>query len=137
MTLMLCVDVTAVIESDGMSYSLGNAHRRIVSELVRLHQERPMTTISVHELVDVGWPGERILVDAGTNRVYVALTHLRKRGLNRVLEHHAGGYRLAPTTHVLFNFGTHISKQGCALHRRSVNDESSTASIRTGANQRP
>jgi hypothetical protein len=113
---MLCVDVTAVIGLGGLSHSLGNAHRRIISELVKLHQERPMATLSVHELVKVGWPGERILVDAGLNRVYVALTHLRKRGLNRILERHAGGYRLAPTTRVLFNIGTYLPNQGCALH---------------------
>jgi len=38
------------------------------------------------------------VAEAGANRVYVALTQLRRMGLRNVLEHREGGYRLAPRT---------------------------------------
>jgi hypothetical protein len=47
-------------------------------------------------LLAAGWPGERILPDAATNRLYVAIATLRKLGLRDVLVRFDEGYRLDP-----------------------------------------
>ena len=41
------------------------------------------------------WPGERIMPSAAANRVYVAISGLRRAGLAEDLEHSAAGYRIA------------------------------------------
>jgi predicted ATPase len=48
------------------------------------------------ELVDAGWPGERVLPQAAANRVYVAVTTLRKMGLGDVLKASDDGWCLDP-----------------------------------------
>jgi hypothetical protein len=55
----------------------------------------------VPELLEAGWPGERVLPDAGANRVYVALATLRKMGLKEVLKSNDSGYFLDPAVPVL------------------------------------
>ena len=42
-------------------------------------------------------PGERPLHEAGRNRLYVALSMLRKLGLRALIERDEAGYRLDPT----------------------------------------
>jgi predicted ATPase len=46
-------------------------------------------------LQEAGWPGERILAEAGAHRVRVAISTLRKLGLRDALETTPEGYRLA------------------------------------------
>jgi hypothetical protein len=47
-------------------------------------------------LLQAGWPGERVVPSAGANRVYVALTTLRKLGLRHFLLSRDDGYLLDP-----------------------------------------
>lgn len=46
-------------------------------------------------LAAAGWPGERIVPAAAANRVRVALSALRRAGLEPLIERHGGGWRLA------------------------------------------
>ena len=52
----------------------------------------PMTTA---QLLSVGWPGESPDVESGANRVYVAISTLRRMGLRGVIVRRGGGYALA------------------------------------------
>ena len=50
---------------------------------------------NVHGVLAAGWPGEVVLPDAASNRVYVAMATLRKLGLAPILHTSDDGYRLA------------------------------------------
>ena len=41
---------------------------------------------TLQELLQRGWPGEQVTVEAGANRVYVALAQLRRLGMRDVIE---------------------------------------------------
>jgi tetratricopeptide (TPR) repeat protein len=49
---------------------------------------------SVEECVAAGWPGEFIQHDAALNRIYQAISRLRRLGLRDVIEAADGGYRI-------------------------------------------
>jgi DNA-binding winged helix-turn-helix (wHTH) protein len=66
-----------------------------VRALVAQHRERAGTALSVDELLERGWPGEQV-AQSGANRVYVALTTLRKLGLRDFLNRDQAGYLLDP-----------------------------------------
>jgi predicted negative regulator of RcsB-dependent stress response len=87
-----------LVASDGSKFIQGShvivltrrlALRRIVAALV--HAKAPL---SVAELVAAGWPGERIQTSAARNRTHVALTTLRRLGLEGVLRQTPQGYVL-------------------------------------------
>jgi len=50
----------------------------------------------VEGLLEKGWPGERVHPEAGADRVYMALSTLRKLGLREVLVSRDDGYLLDP-----------------------------------------
>ncbi len=56
-------------------------------------------------LVALAWPGERILPDAATNRLYVALSGLRARGLRAWIVRRDNGYLLDPALRVRIEEG--------------------------------
>jgi tetratricopeptide (TPR) repeat protein len=58
------------------------AQARVLACLVDRHRGQP---VQVEDLVRAGWPDERISPSSATNRVYVALTSLRKAGLRRLI----------------------------------------------------
>lgn len=68
---------------------------RILRALVRSREQSPDETLSLEALIDAGWPGEKLISDSGSNRVYVAIATLRKLGLRERIERREGGYRLA------------------------------------------
>ena len=72
------------------------AIRGVLSLLVRLREERPGEAASIAELVEAGWPGERVLASAGAERVYAAVATLRRLGLSGVIQQKGGGYLLSP-----------------------------------------
>lgn len=81
---------------------LGPASRRILLALIDRHaQQGPPLTM--WELLEIGWPGEKPLPIAGANRVYVALTRMRRMGLREVLQRFDDGYQLVPGTVVQFS----------------------------------
>jgi Sigma-54 interaction domain/FHA domain len=76
------------------------AHRKPLTRLVRALAEarlaHPGQPLGPCELLALGWPDEQIVERAGANRVYVALTTLRKLGLRELLRRDEHGYLLAP-----------------------------------------
>lgn len=71
---------------------------RVLAGLVRCHQDQPERVLAAAELVALGWPDERVSAKAGINRVYVAVSTLRKLGLRDAIHRTRSGYRLDPET---------------------------------------
>jgi len=70
---------------------------RIVAALVRRRLDRPDVALARDELVAAGWPDEaRMSADSAKNRLKVAVSTLRKAGLERVLVTRGSGYLLDP-----------------------------------------
>lgn len=69
---------------------------KILRALVAAFERDGDKTLSLDEVVHAGWPGEKLLSDSASNRVYVALATLRKLGLRDAIERREGGYRLSP-----------------------------------------
>ncbi|MFT3765512.1 MAG: tetratricopeptide repeat protein [Minicystis sp.] len=74
-----------------------HAVRRLLLCLVARRRDSPGRGVSLTELQEAGWPGERMLPQAASNRIYVAINQLRKLGLKDCLRHSAEGYFLDPT----------------------------------------
>ena len=79
-----------------ISLAQRRAPRLILARLLEEREKKPGAVLGVEELLDAGWPGERVLAEAGASRVYVALGTLRKLGLRDVLLSRDGGYLLDP-----------------------------------------
>lgn len=71
------------------------ALRKCLCEFARMRTENPGVALSVHETVAIGWPGERIHPEAARERVYTAITTLRRFGL-RTLIRRDDGYLIDP-----------------------------------------
>ncbi|MDI3290368.1 AAA family ATPase [Polyangium sp. 15x6] len=80
------------------------AARLVLAFLVRARIDAPGRAVSLAELFEAGWPGERIASKAAANRVYVTLTKLRKLGLGALLQSRDDGFLLDPTAVVLESF---------------------------------
>lgn len=78
------------------------AHRpslaRLLHGLLQHHDRDPSRVLTPLELVELGWPDEQVKDQAGINRVYVAISTLRKLGLRDVIAKTRSGYRLDPST---------------------------------------
>jgi tetratricopeptide (TPR) repeat protein len=70
------------------------APSRILAALVAAYKAK--RGLSLENLVEAGWPGERIVQEAAAARAYVAVSTLRRLGLRPVLLHKDGLYRLDP-----------------------------------------
>jgi hypothetical protein len=82
----------------GARHALGARRtlRRLLVALAEARRDRAGVALTVEELLHAGWPGEDPLPEAGSNRVYVAISTLRKLGLGESLQRWDGGYRLDP-----------------------------------------
>jgi len=76
------------------------AMRFILDRLADERRTSPGAGLPLEVLLEVGWPGEKVMPSAGANRVYVALTTLRKLGLRKILLSRDDGYLLDPATPV-------------------------------------
>jgi hypothetical protein len=74
--------------------------RRMLLALAAGHARTRGTPLSQRELLDAGWPGERVGPDAARRRLQVAMWRLREIGLRRLLRADADGYLLDPTVAV-------------------------------------
>jgi len=70
--------------------------RRLLTRLARARDEAPGEVVTRDELLDAGWPGEKMLPRAAASRIYVAIRTLRELGLREVLVTRDGGYLLHP-----------------------------------------
>jgi predicted ATPase len=91
----IAADGTRAESPEGAVVDLGRhaANARILARLLaeRLAGGRPLDVAS---LTEAGWPGERIVPSAAANRVRVALSALRRAGLDDLVERSGGGWRL-------------------------------------------
>ncbi len=69
--------------------------RRLMTALLRAYRAGGRA-LSVEEMVDAGWPGDRSRPESAAARVYATVRLLRRAGLHETLETVDGGYRLAP-----------------------------------------
>ena len=75
--------------------------RLLLLRLIQEHAKKPGSPLTVDDLLAAGWPGERVIRDAGASRVYVALGTLRKLGLRDVILSREGGYLLDPLVKIV------------------------------------
>lgn len=69
---------------------------RMLDALAEARMSRPGQPLSAGDLLAAGWPGERVLAQAGQNRVRVGLTSLRNLGLRSAILTGEGGHLLDP-----------------------------------------
>lgn len=101
-----------VVASDGATFrvreeapvALGRRAnlRRILVALAKHRLERPGAALAADVLLARGWPGERVLAEAGGTRVRVAIATLRRLGLAPFLLTDQDGYLLDPRVGVAF-----------------------------------
>jgi hypothetical protein len=73
----------------------------VIGLLIARRLAAPGSTVSIAELVGVGWPGEKLVSGAGANRLRVLVSGLRSGGLKDVLRSAGGGYFLDPDVPVV------------------------------------
>lgn len=78
-----------------VSLTTRHANRRVLERLVQAHGDG--ATATVGDLLAAGWPGERVLAEAGAARVYTAVATLRREGLKDLIEKTETGYAIRPT----------------------------------------
>ena len=76
------------------------AMRLILRHLVQERIDNPGVATSLYDLVDVGWPDEHPLPEAGANRVYSAIRNLRNIGLKEYVLRMDDGYLVDPDASV-------------------------------------
>ena len=74
--------------------------RRLLRKLVERQREAPGAGVSLDELREAGWPGERMTAASAANRIYVALHQLRSLGLVDQVIRTQDGYLLDPNVPV-------------------------------------
>jgi predicted ATPase len=79
--------------------------RSLFSALLKARLEEPTRPVSVQQLVDAAWPGQKFIADSGANRVYVAIASLRSLGLGEILQTRTGGYLFDPHVPICMESG--------------------------------
>ena len=69
---------------------------RVLSTMLIARKDEPCRPLTVTDMLDRAWAEEKLLPRAGANRVYVAMTTLRKMGLRYLLVRTDTGYVLDP-----------------------------------------
>lgn len=77
-----------------MDVARRGAIRRVLHALVEQRHLAPGVGLPVERLFAAGWPGDRALPTAASNRVYAAVRTLRALGLEAVLLRSGDGYLL-------------------------------------------
>jgi hypothetical protein len=75
--------------------------RRILHALTEHRLNSPGTPLPADRVIAAGWPGEALLRHSARNRLWVAISELRKLGLGSVLVTTRGGYMLLPEVAVV------------------------------------
>jgi hypothetical protein len=68
--------------------------------LASAHRAQADVPVSVGELIETGWPGQKLIPEAAAGRVYFVIRQLRKMGLEGHIVTAGGGYLIATTTAV-------------------------------------
>jgi len=91
----------------------------LLQKLVDHQRDAPGRGLSLTALREAGWPGERMLPDAASNRIYVAMTQLRKLGLKGWLKRSGEGYFLDPALPVDHMSDAPFEDAAVAVRRRA------------------
>ena len=76
------------------------APRRMLLALVRSRLAQPGIAVSAEDMLDAGWPGEKMTPTAASKRVRTAIWTLRHAGLDKLILTREGGYLLDPRADV-------------------------------------
>ena len=90
-------------DEDRIDLGRRRALRLIVQKLATYRMTAAGRALSLDDLLEAGWPGERVLPEAGANRVYVAVATLRKLGLRDLLLSRDDGYLLDPAVDLRYS----------------------------------
>ncbi len=82
-------------------YAATSPVARVLWALSRRRAAGSLEALDPDALVQEVWPEEKLIRRSGRNRLYVALSSLRKAGLADILERNASGYRLSPRVEVI------------------------------------
>lgn len=82
-------------------YAATSPVARVLWALSRRRAAGSLDAIDPDLLVQEVWPEEKLVRRSGRNRLYVALSSLRKAGLADILERSPAGYRLSPRVEVV------------------------------------
>ena len=77
--------------------------QRLLLALARARRDRPGELVTRSALIEAGWPAETIERRAAGNRLRVALSTLRKKGLEGLIMSEGGGYRFDESSHLVFS----------------------------------
>ena len=84
-----------------MSLRRRRSLRLVLARLVEARRESPGVELATHDLLEAGWPGEKVIFEAGRQRVYMTMVELRKMGLAPWIIHRGSGYLLDPDATVV------------------------------------
>ena len=95
---VFAADASWFDKPDGARIALGRrgALRKIAARLLAERSSKPGVALTVHEIFELGWPGQRVEYELACNRVYAAISRLRSLGLGAVLVTRDDGYLLDP-----------------------------------------
>jgi hypothetical protein len=88
-------------EGEVVDLSTRRALRLLLVRLASSRLERPGEALTLEQLFEAGWPGERIAQTAAFRRVYTAIGSLRDLGLRDFLIRRDDGYLLSPDVPLL------------------------------------
>ncbi|MGE0785248.1 MAG: tetratricopeptide repeat protein [Sandaracinaceae bacterium] len=99
----IAADGGFVVTPDDERIDLSRKHvwRRLVQALLERRLARPGDPLSMEQLVRLGWPEQRTVHAAARNRLHVALSGIRKAGLEPLLVKTDQGYLLDPDVDVV------------------------------------
>jgi predicted ATPase len=89
----------SIVQPDGTTVDLSRygSVRRVLDVLVGARLARPGQALTADEVLEAGWPGEKVLHDAGLLRVYSTIRRLRRMGFSPGLITRDDGYLLDPS----------------------------------------
>ena len=90
-----------VAGADGVDLTRRRALRGVLEALVARRLAAPGRPLSVDDVLEAGWPGERMSPESGARRVYVTINRLRNLGFGELLLTTGDGYMLAPRVDVV------------------------------------
>lgn len=86
-------------EGEGVDLTRRRALRGILRALV--HHGGAADPLGLDDVLEAGWPGEKMSPESGARRVYVTINRLRKLGLGELLLTTGDGYALAPRVDIV------------------------------------
>jgi len=96
--IVLSDDAKRMTLPDGTGVDLSRRKnvRLILLDLAKARRDRPGVYVRGEDLIETGWPGERMRADAGLKRLHTAIWTLRSLGLEDALLSSDEGYALDP-----------------------------------------